>query len=214
MKFLFTGAGILVLALLSALLAFALLTQAADDTAVPGSPQLGAVTVTQVCSGCHSLKYVSYSDLQDIGLSEEEAEQLAGDKDLNSTIERQIPEETAQQTYGVVPPDLSLMALAREGGSEYIFKMLTGFYQENGEIRNRVFPGIRMPDILGISAADTPQQVAEIRETALNAAAFLEWAASPHEEEMKRIGSWVIAYLVGLTILLYALKRVVWKDIK
>ena len=71
-----------------------------------------------------------------------------------------------------------------------------------------------MPDILGISAAGDPATRAQIQQTARNVAAFLHWAADPKAQERMRIGYGVMAYLVVLTLLLYLLKREVWRDVK
>ena len=41
---------------------------------------------------------------------------------------------------------------------------------------------------------------------------FLAWAAEPELEERKRLGIKVLLFLIVLTVMLYALKRQVWKD--
>lgn len=174
----------------------------------------GAITVVQICSACHSLRYVRYADLLALGVSKQDVDALRGDNDMLMHIAAQTPESAAKEAYGVVPPDLSLMAMAREGGADYIYRMLTGFYQrQDGTTNNRAYPNTRMPDILGISVANDPQSLAQIKQTAHNVAAFLQWAADPKASERITIGYYVMAYLVVLTLLLYLLKRQIWRDV-
>lgn len=185
------------------------------DAMADHDQQAGALTVVPVCTACHSLKYVTYGDLLTLGVSTQLVDEWRGEKDLLDSIARQTPEDIAKETYGVVPPDLSVMAIAREGGADYIYRMLTGFYQRpDGTIDNHAFPGIRMPDILGISASDDPQTRAQLEQTAHAAAAFLEWAADPKAQQRMTLGYYVLGYLLALTALLYLLKREIWSDLK
>ena len=48
------------------------------------------------------------------------------------------------------PPDLSMIVGAREGGADYVYTYLTGYYnQTDGTTGNRVYPETKMPDIAG-----------------------------------------------------------------
>jgi len=179
-----------------------------------GSPQAGAVTIVRVCSGCHSLKYIDYDDLLQLGLTEAQVDELRGAIPATEPIQRQMSEKTAKESFGVVPPDLSLMAIAREGGAKYIYNLITGFYlTEDGNIQNHAFPGTRMPDIFGISAITEPQAIAQVQQTARNAAAFLHWAADPSAGYRIRLGFWVIGYLILFTVVVYLLKQQIWKQV-
>lgn len=184
------------------------------DADAAGSPQAGAGTIVQVCSGCHSVKYIDYDDLLQLGLTQEQVDELRGAIPATDSIQRQMSDEAVKESFGVVPPDLSLMAIAREGGTKYIYRMLTGFYlAEDGSIQNRAFPGTRMPDIFGISAISDPQSVAQVKQTARDAAAFLHWAADPNARYRHTLGFYVIGYLILFTAVLYLLKRQIWKDV-
>lgn len=179
-----------------------------------GNAQAGATVIVQMCSACHSLKYVTYNDLLNLGIGKQQLDELRGDNDLLAHIAGQMPEDVAKETYGVIPPDLSLMASAREGGADYVYRMLTGFYQTpEGTTDNHAFAGTRMPDILGISYATDPQTVSQIQQTAHDATAFLEWAADPKANERVTLGYYVIGYLLVLTVILYLWKREIWKDV-
>jgi len=176
----------------------------------PAALRRGAATVTGVCMACHSLKYLHYRDLLKLGFSPEDVAGMSMGNKLEDPLLAMTPPDVSEQTYGRVPPDLSLLAKAREDGPRYIYSLLIGFYQDkSGEINNHLYPGIRMPDILGWSSAEASQRAA-LATQANEAAAFLAWAADPRAEERRSLGYYVIAYLVLLTGLLYLLKRRVW----
>lgn len=172
----------------------------------------GAQVVVDVCNGCHSLKYLRYTDLLQLGFTQAEVTKMqgtAGEYMLSS-----LSPADAISAFKIEPPDLSLMAKAREGGPRYIDKMITGFYTDDkGQTQNRIFPGIKMPDVFMISQADaTSRKVIEAK--ALDVSAFLEWASDPLVDERKSLGRYVIGYLVFLTLLLYLLKRKIWAGLK
>jgi cytochrome c1 len=54
----------------------------------------------------------------------------------------------------------------------------------------------------------------EIERKAKDIAAFLNYVADPSAAERKRLGRYVLVYMVILTGLLYALNRKVWKGVK
>lgn len=193
-----------------------LLSMASHGTAAMDSAamQRGAHVAVEVCNGCHSMKYLKYKDLLAIGLPRNAVDALRGSKGLGDPLIAQMQPNDALAVFNVVPPDLSLMAKAREGGPEYIEKLLTGFTADaNGDISNRVFPGIKMPDILGVAHAD-PAAKQEIDHKAKDVAAFLEWAADPQAEERQHMGVDVLVYVVVLTTLLYFLKNKIWRRLK
>ena len=43
-------------------------------------------------------------------------------------------------------------------------------------------------------------------------AAFLQWTADPHMVSRKSTGFVVILFLIGLSILMYLVKRRIWRD--
>lgn len=73
-----------------------------------------------MCLSCHSLKYLHYRDLRELGLGDAEIEAMGMGARLNDTLNALTPPDIAEQTYGRAPPDLSLMAKAREGGPRYV----------------------------------------------------------------------------------------------
>ena len=183
-------------------------TLAAED---PAALQRGARTVVEVCTGCHDLKYIKYGDLLKIGIPKAEVDTMRGDKLMSDPLRAQMAPNDAMALFNTVPPDLSLMAHAREGGSAYIQELLTGFYNDpSGNLSNHAFPGIKMPDVLGVAQAD-PAARQEINHKAADVAAFLEWTADPNAAARIRMGYGVLVYVFVLTILFYLLKKKTWR---
>lgn len=170
----------------------------------------GVETVNNVCRGCHDLKFISFASLEGAGLTQQEIDDLRGDAKPADKLMSYMPADARNATYGVVPPDLSLMARAREGGARYIYTLLTSFHTDaEGKLDNTLFPGVRMPDILGYAGANAEERRA-LEEQVAHVAAFLEWAADPNAEQRHRIGWYVLVYLTLLSFLLYKVKKRVW----
>jgi ubiquinol-cytochrome c reductase cytochrome c1 subunit len=116
--------------------------------------QRGYQVYKEVCSTCHSMKYMHFRDLGPggpgggIGLSTAQVRALAaqyqisdGPNDQGEMFERPgkpsdafkapFPNEEAAKVAngGAVPPDLSIVEKGRKGGADYIFGILTGFTQ-------------------------------------------------------------------------------------
>lgn len=184
---------------------------AVDIPQTPEAAHRGAEIVTSVCLACHSLKYVKYGDLSRLGFSGKDLDTLRSGKSLKAPLLTDMAPDMLRESLGIVPPDLSLMAKARDGGPLYIYSLLTGFYHTaDGTVDNRLFPGIKMPDVLSYSDARDATQRAPLQEQARDVAAFLNWAADPRAEERRRLGYYVLGYLAALTFLLYLSKRKIW----
>lgn len=114
--------------------------------------QRGYQVYKEVCSACHSLKFVAFRDLADLGYSEAEVDAEAAawtvpgiDPATGETTTR--PGEptdyfpspypnaiaAAAANNNAIPPDLSLMAKARHDGSNYIYDLLTGYGEPDPE---------------------------------------------------------------------------------
>lgn len=175
----------------------------------------GAEIVASNCNGCHALKYLRYRHLLNLGVSQDQVDEWRGSQSLDAVLAAQMSDEAAKESFGgVVPPDLSLMAHAREGGGHYLYSYLTGYHTtQNGALSNAVFPETRMPDVLGIATATNARQRTDIQAQAKDVSAFLVWAADPHAPERKHLGIYVLAYLACMTVLLYLWKRRIWARI-
>ncbi len=175
----------------------------------------GADTLMNACHSCHSMKYIKYRDLLTFGMNKQKVDGWRGDQSLDAPLLAQMSESDALLSFAKVPPDLSLMTRARDGGVNYLYSYLLGYYTTaEGVTGNHIFPETKMPDPLGISGAAAPAQRAEIQGQARDIVSFLAWAADPHEAERIRLGYYVIAYLMVLTALLYFVKKQIWSRLK
>jgi len=182
----------------------------------------GLTVFTEVCMGCHSAKYVTFKGLMDypeLGISREMADELRGEKSMMHGLTTDLSPEDAQESYGKVPPDLSLIVPGRRGGSDYIYSLLTSYeHDHDGKVPdgnyNAVFPGhnIAMPDPLGWLDHDEAD-TAELEKQAHDVAAFLAFIGDPHQNERRALGKYVMMFLVLLSIVLFLLKKEIWKDV-
>lgn len=137
-----------------------------------------------------------------------------------------FPNEYAAKasTGGYVPPDLSLIVKAREGGANYIYSVLTGFRPMpagKSEAEQKMNYNISFPgNLIGMKAPLSPNKVtfddgtpSTIEQQAKDVTTFLAWASEPKQTERKRIGIWVMTYLVLMALLAYASYRRVWKNV-
>lgn len=168
----------------------------------------------QVCAACHSLKYIHYRDMVDVFLTEDEARREAEDVliedgpgddgkmfmrpgKLADHVPSPYPNEEAARVAnnGAIPPDLSLMAIAREGGEDYIFSLLLGYTDppagynlEEGQHFNPYFPdgAISMAQALYDEVIEyTDGTPATASQMSKDVSTFLTWCAMPEHDERK-----------------------------
>ncbi len=179
-----------------------------------GTRKQGAEVVLTVCTGCHNLKYIKYRDLQAVGFSQQEIDDLRGAAEMTAPIMSLSPPDMLKDTYGVVPPDLSLIAKARAGKGRYVYTLFNNFYMRaDGNVDNHLFPGIRMPDVLGVAAMGEGPDKKAFQESMKKVASFLEWASDPNAEERESLGFYVLIYLIIFTLMLGVMKRRIWADV-
>jgi cytochrome c1 len=209
--------------------------------------QRGFQVYKEVCSACHSLNRVAFHDLSDDNggsgfFSAAQVKAIAAGykivaepNDKGNPLTRAgitadhfpppFPNENAARTAngGALPPDLSLIVKAREGGPQYVFSIVTGdgshppagFKVIDGKYYDPYFPGrnISMPPPLkddSVTYSDgTP---ATLDQEAHDVVTFLSWASEPKMEERKRLGFGVMSFMVLLSVLLFLSYRRVWKD--
>jgi cytochrome c1 len=177
--------------------------------------ELGAEGMMNFCHGCHSMKYIKYRDLLNFGMDKQKVETWRGDQPIDSPLMAQMSETDATQAFGKAPPDLSLMAKARDGGVNYLYSYLIGYYTTaEGMPGNHVYPETKMPDPLGIAGITDAAQIKEIDGRARDIVSFVAWVSDPHEAERTRLGYYVIAYLIVLTTLLYFVKKQIWSKLE
>lgn len=175
----------------------------------------GAVTFQNLCKLCHDMKYLRYQNLLEIGFSQQQVDKFRKDREMQESLKSSTTPEAAKLLFGIQPPDLSLMAKARKNGPSYIYNLLTGYHETaGGVIRNQILPDTSMPDVLAYSIETDVQAREQLEKTAREVAMFMEWVADPKADQRRRMGYWVIAYLVFLTFLLYLIKRRVWRRLR
>ncbi len=139
---------------------------------------------------------------------------------------------------GALPPDLSVIAKAREGGADYIHALLTGYHEapagltiDPGKYYNPYFAGdltsawsgahdkVPPGGVIGMPPPLADDRVtyddgtkATLDQEAKDVAAFLMWAAEPKLVERKQTGFSVLIYLLLMSGLLYASYRTVWRN--
>ncbi len=230
--------------------------------------QRGYKVYREVCSACHSMKLVSFRNLGDKGgpfYSEKYpnsndnpwVKAIAKDyqvSDIDSetgdaikrpaTSADRFPSPYANEAAaragngGALPPDMSLLAKAREGGPAHIYSIVTSYGEPpkglkvgpgqhynpymTGDLtsywsgdKEHVPPGgfIAMPPPLkaGLVTFDDGTK-STLDQEAKDVSAFLMWAAEPKLEERKQTGFAVLIYLLIFSGLLYASYKTVWKN--
>ncbi len=205
------------------------------------SAQRGFQVYNEVCSNCHSLKLGYYRNLAGIGVPEAMIKAIAAAKtvptlaDDGTPAERPaLPSDHFRSPYpndlaaraalnGALPPDLSVIEKAREGGPDYIYALMNGYGDPPAGVKigdglyyNKYFPGhqIAMPQPLQpdqVTYADGTK--ATVEQEARDVATFLTYMANPEMEQRKQTGVKVGLFLVLLSGLTYAVKRKVWSDV-
>jgi ubiquinol-cytochrome c reductase cytochrome c1 subunit len=215
--------------------------------------QRGFQVYSEVCSACHSLNLVSFRNLQGIGYNEAEIKKIASDwktqvPSINpdtgeASTRKALPSDTfpapfANETAAraannnALPPDLSLMTKAREGGAAYVYSLLTGFQPQPAELLKK-YPEAKTPPNLhynpyfaNLNIAMPPPlttngQVqyqdgtpATVDQMAKDVAAFLVWTAEPNLMARRAAGLAVTVFLLFATILGYLAYQQVWHEAK
>jgi ubiquinol-cytochrome c reductase cytochrome c1 subunit len=207
------------------------------------SAQRGLQVYKEVCSACHGMRLLSYRNLMEIGLSEAEIRTFAaaytvtdGPNDEGAMFERPArlsdrirspyPNDQAARAAnnGALPPDLSVIVKARQGGADYIHALLTGYRDPppgvtvmDGLYYNEYYPGhqIAMPSVLNEGQVEYADQTpASVEQMAKDVSTFLAWASEPEMEQRKQLGVKILIFLSILGGLVYATKRRIWADVK
>jgi ubiquinol-cytochrome c reductase cytochrome c1 subunit len=196
------------------------------------SLQAGARTYVNYCLGCHSMQYMRYSNLTDIGLSEAQVKDhllFTADK-VGEPMKAPLEAKAGKTWFGVNPPDLSVIARVR--GADWLYTYLRTFYRDPKTVtgwNNVVYPNVAMPHALwtlqGERALDEKthkftevskgtQSVTEYDTTVRDLVNFLVYASEPAATSRKTMGIWVLFVLGVLFIFAYLLKREFWRDVK
>ena len=213
--------------------------------------QRGYQVYKEVCKACHSLRLVALRDLGQLGYSEAQVKAEAAawtvpgidDKTGEVTTRKGTPVDYFPKPFpndiaaraannNAIPPDLSDIAKAREGGPQYVRSLLMGFQKQPAALLHR-FPeaktpaglyynpyfanlNIAMPPPLTSTGevAYTDGTKATVPQMATDVAAFLVWTAEPSLEKRHQTGLAVLGFLIFATILAYLAKQQVWAPMK
>ena len=143
--------------------------------------QRGYQVYTEVCSACHSVKYLSYRNLSQQGgpeFSDQQAKIIASQFEVidgpNSEGEMFTRPARLSDKFvgpyaneqaaiaangGAYPPDMSVLVKARQGGADYIYSVLMGYEDPPSEIilddgvhYNKYMPGNKIKMAKPLSA--------------------------------------------------------------
>ncbi len=140
---------------------------------------------------------------------------------------------------GALPPDLSVIVKAREGGARYVVSLLTGYKDPppgltvpDGKYYNAYFPGdlgsfwsgpknkvpaggfISMPfQLIPDRVAFDDGTKATSYQEAHDVATFLAWASDPKQTERKETGFAVMLYLLAFAMVMYFSYRRIWRNV-
>lgn len=114
--------------------------------------QRGYQVYKEVCAACHSLKFVAFRNLRELGYTEAEVDAEAKSWTVpgiapatgEATTRPGTPTDFFPSPYpnaiaaaaannNAIPPDLSLMTKARHDGSNYVYDLLTGYGEADPE---------------------------------------------------------------------------------
>ena len=219
--------------------------------------QRGLQVYTEVCAACHGLTRVSFGDLAALGYKEGQIKAYAGSGNFwkievpsinpdtgeaatrKATAADHFPSPYANDLAGraannnALPPDLSLMTKAREGGAGYVYSLLTGYQAQPAELIKK-FPAAKTPKGLyynpyfaNLNFAMPPPLTSEgqvsygegspkptVDQMAKDVSAFLVWTAEPKLENRHRTGMVVVLFLLIATLLGYLSYQNIWAEAK
>ena len=158
------------------------------------------------------------------------------------TIQASMPSADAARWYGVAPPDMSLMVRAK--GADHVYNFLKGFYVSKDSptgVDNLVLAGTSMPHVLwelqGFQTANFSthenedgsvtttfkdfetltagsMDAEDYDEFVRDTVNFLAYISEPIRSDRRKLGVWVLMFLIFFYILASMLKKQIWKDVK
>ena len=207
------------------------------------SLQRGARLFVNYCVSCHSANYMRYGRVaEDLGIPEDvvKANMMFPTDKIGDPMRIAMKRDDAEAWFGVMPPDLSVIARSR--GPDWLFSFLNGFYVDPHKptgVNNIYFPNTAMPHVLwelqGLNRAVFKTETADsgevqvfqhfdnerpgtlddtgYRKATRDLVNFLTYVGEPAKLVRYGIGVKVLAFLAVFWIVAYALKREYWKDV-
>lgn len=219
------------------------LDHAAIDVSNKASLQRGAKYFVNYCLSCHSANFSRYNRVaEDLGLSTIDVENnlIFTDSKIRDPMRIALDGENARDWFGKPPPDLSLVARAK--GADWVYTYLRTFYLDDSRpfgVNNLVLDNAYMPHVLwelqgwqqpvykeGEKTADGKPVIEHLELTeqgkltpkeydraVLDLVNFLIYLSEPAQLQRKKLGFWVLAFLVVLLVVTYFMKKEYWKDV-
>jgi len=199
------------------------------------SLQRGAQVFVNHCLNCHSASAMRYSKLTDLGLDQGQIREnlmLASDR-IGDPMSTTLDPKEGKAWFGVMPPDLSLVARAR--GADWLYTYLRGFYRDpaaKSGWNNTAFPNVGMPHVLWEYQGSQALQVADkgaaklvLDEPGKLAPAeydkyvgdlvnYLVYMGEPARAKRVQIGIVVMFFLAIFFVITVLLKKEYWKDVR
>lgn len=205
--------------------------------------QRGYQVYKEVCAACHSIQYVAFRNLAELGYNEAEVKAEAATFNIpvysRATAEVVTRPGLPTDNFPAVPyfgaghpPDLSLITKARKDGSNYVYSLLTGYQEPDPELLaanpdfevpaglyfNPYFPNVNLsmpaPLISDGQVTYADGTQATVSQMSEDVSAFLTWTAEPSLVKRKQTGWPVLGFLLFATILAYLSKKQIWASIK
>lgn len=199
--------------------------------------QNGAKYFVNYCLNCHSASYMRYTKLGELGLTEQQIRDnlMFTAEKIGEPMRVAARPDEQKKWFGAAPPDLTVIARARASadgsGADWLYTYLRSFYHDEKRPtgwNNKIFENVGMPHVLyelqGTRILDKDHQFQtvlpgkltdeEFDKAVSDLVGFLVWMAEPHQEYRQRLGLAVLAFLVLLFGVAYALKKEYWKDVR
>lgn len=194
------------------------------------------------CHSANYMRYNRFGE--DLGIAEEalNANFMFGTDKSGDTMGASMRVADGEAFFGVAPPDLSVIARSR--GADWLYTYLLSFYRDDSRpmgVNNTVFKDVGMPHVLWelqgwqkpvyetvtnddgskskvirelelvVAGLQTPE---EYEKTVSDIVNFLVYMGEPAQLQRKRVGFWVLFYLIVILLpISYLLKKEYWKDV-
>ena len=208
------------------------------------SLQRGAKIFINYCLSCHSAAYMRYNRMgQDLSISDDVLKEnlMFGAEMVGDVMSISMRQEDSINYFGVIPPDLSVIARSR--GADWLYTYFKTFYKDDSRpfgVNNLVYKDTAMPHVLwelqgeqhlvskeSIAAvyydpsySDFVELVSpgkltekEYDRTVRDLVNYLVYMGEPIKLKRTKIGVWVMFYLFIFLLIAYMLKKEYWKDI-
>ena len=120
--------------------------------------QNGAKVFVNYCQNCHAAAYMRFNRLKDLGLTDQQIKDnlLFSTEKIGETMKVSMDVKNAKDWFGVVPPDLTLVARSRSDfgkgtGADYLYTYLRTYYRDDTKAtgwNNLAYPNSAMPHVL------------------------------------------------------------------